>query len=132
MVETNKIDVEFVQKQFPGLAANWVFFDNAGGSQILKGAVDRITEFLFERNVQTGGSYAISQSAASGLMEGRMAAQALVNASRPEEIVFGPSSTMLMQSLAAAMRGQLSSGDEIVVSTADHESRIGCANMESR
>ncbi|MFT6302977.1 MAG: cysteine desulfurase family protein (TIGR01976 family) [Granulosicoccus sp.] len=125
MVETNKIDVEFVQKQFPGLAANWVFFDNAGGSQILKGAVDRITEFLFERNVQTGGSYAISQSAASGLMEGRMAAQALVNASRPEEIVFGPSSTMLMQSLAAAMRGQLSSGDEIVVSTADHESNIG-------
>ena len=26
----------WVQAQFPGLASDWVFFDNAGGSQIVQ------------------------------------------------------------------------------------------------
>lgn len=121
----DKLDMGFVHSHFPGLSAPWVFFDNAGGSQIVKGAVDRISEFLIERNVQIGGSYAVSQAAAEALMQGRQAAQVLVNAARPEEIVFGGSTTSLMQVLAAAMRSQFAPGDEIVVSRADHESNIG-------
>lgn len=122
---TDRLDMDFVRAQFPGLAAPWVFFDNAGGSQTLRGVGDRIVEFLFERNVQIGGSYAVSQAAAEALMAGRRAGQTLVGAARPEEIVFGPSTTVLLQWLAAAMRGQLRPGDEIVVSTGDHESNIG-------
>lgn len=119
------LDLGHVRSQFPGLHRGWTLFDNAGGSQILKGAVDRMTEFLFERNVQIGGSYAVSQAAAEALREARAAAQVLVNAARPEEIVFGPSTTVLLQNLARAMRGQLRPGDEIIVTTADHESNIG-------
>lgn len=122
---TDRLDMDFVQAQFPGLALPWVFFDNAGGSQTLKGAVDKITEFLFERNVQIGGSYAVSQAAAEALMAGRRAGQTLMNAARPEEIVFGPNTTVLLQWLAAAMRHQFAPGDEIVVCVADHESNIG-------
>ncbi|WP_238987553.1 cysteine desulfurase-like protein [Roseovarius dicentrarchi] len=121
----SKIDPEFVGAHFPALNKDWVFCDNAGGSQIVKGAVDKISEFLLEKNVQIGGSYAVSQAAAAALMEGRKAAQTLVNAARPEEIVFGPSTTALMQTLAGAMRSQLSPGDEIIVTLADHESNIG-------
>jgi selenocysteine lyase/cysteine desulfurase len=29
-------DLDFVRSQFPGLSHGWTFFDNAGGSQILK------------------------------------------------------------------------------------------------
>lgn len=119
------IDMDYVQSQFPALGGDWVFFDNAGGSQIVKGAVDRISEFLIEKNVQIGGSYAVSQAAADALMQGRKAIQTLVNAARPEEIVFGPSTTGLMQTLASAMRSQLRPGDEIVLTVADHESNIG-------
>ena len=122
---TTPLDMDFVQSQFPGLRNDWVFFDNAGGSQTVKGAVERITEFLFERNVQIGGSYAVSQSAAEALRMGREAGRTLVNAERPEEIVFGPSTTVLMQTLAAAMRSQFQPGDEIIVTLADHESNIG-------
>lgn len=121
----DRLDMALVHSHFPGLAQPWVFFDNAGGSQTLRGAVDRITEFLFERNVQIGGSYAVSQAAAEALMAGRRAAQTLMNAARPEEIVFGPSTTVLLQWLAASMRRQFAPGDEIVVCTADHESNIG-------
>ncbi|RVV96580.1 cysteine desulfurase-like protein [Mesobaculum littorinae] len=119
------LDLDYVHSQFPGLRDDWVYFDNAGGSQTVRGAIDRITEFLIHRNVQIGGSYPTSRAAADALMEGRKAVQDLVGAARPEEIVFGHSTTVLMQTLAAAMRSQFAPGDEIVVSTADHESNIG-------
>lgn len=119
------LDLDYVRSQFPGLARGWTFFDNAGGSQILKGALERINTFLIEKNVQIGGSYEVSRAAAAALYEARTAAMHLVNARRPEEIVFGPSTTGLMQNLARAMQSQLSPGDEIIVTVADHESNIG-------
>ncbi|RYE65899.1 MAG: cysteine desulfurase-like protein [Rhizobiaceae bacterium] len=119
------LDLDYVRSQFPGLARGWTLFDNAGGSQILKGAVERINTFLIEKNVQIGGSYAVSQAAAAALYESRTAAMNLVNASRPEEIVFGASTTQLLQNLARAMQSQLSPGDEIIVTVSDHESNIG-------
>lgn len=119
------LNLDFVRSQFPGLDRGWTFFDNAGGSQILKGALERINSFLIEKNVQIGGSYEVSQAAASALYEARTAAMHLVNARRPEEIVFGSSTTALIQNLARAMQSQLSSGDEIIVTVADHESNIG-------
>ena len=54
------LDLTHVRSQFPGLSRGWTLFDNAGGSQILRGAVERMTEFLFDKNVQIGGSYDIS------------------------------------------------------------------------
>lgn len=125
MTTSSPLDLDFVRSQFPGLARGWTFFDNAGGSQILKGAVDRINTFLFEKNVQIGGSYQVSQDAAAALWEARESAMQLVNARRPEEIVFGNSTTALLQNLARAMTSQLSPGDEIVVTVSDHESNIG-------
>ncbi len=125
MTTTSPLDLDYVRSQFPGLSRGWTYFDNAGGSQILKGALERINTFLIEKNVQIGGSYEVSQSAASALHEARTAAMHLVNASRPEEIVFGSSTTALLQNLARAMQSQLSVGDEIIVTVSDHESNIG-------
>ncbi len=121
----DQIDQTFVHSHFPGLKSDWVFFDNAGGSQTLQGAIDKITEFLTHRDVQIGGSYDVSLAAAEALMDGRKAIQTLVNAARPEETVFGHSTTALVQILANAMRSQFEPGDEIIISIADHESNIG-------
>ncbi|WP_029619543.1 cysteine desulfurase-like protein [Pseudorhizobium marinum] len=125
MATNSPLNLDFVRSQFPGLNRGWTLFDNAGGSQILQGALDRINTFLIEKNVQIGGSYEVSQAAASALYEARTAAMHLVNARRPEEIVFGNSTTALLQNLARAMHSQLSPGDEIIVTVADHESNIG-------
>ncbi|MGV8955271.1 MAG: aminotransferase class V-fold PLP-dependent enzyme [Cypionkella sp.] len=119
------LDLTHVRSNFPGLARGWTLFDNAGGSQILQGAVGLMTEFLLQKNVQIGGSYDISLAAAAALRDGRDACATLMNAARPEEIIFGPSTTVLLQNLARAMRSQLQAGDEIIVSQADHESNIG-------
>ncbi|MBB3945176.1 cysteine desulfurase family protein (TIGR01976 family) [Rhizobium skierniewicense] len=125
MTTPSPLDMDYVRSQFPGLSRGWTYFDNAGGSQILKSALERITTFLIETNVQIGGSYEVSQNAAKALYEARTAAMHLVNASRPEEIVFGSSTTSLLQNLARTMQSQLSTGDEIIVTVSDHESNIG-------
>ena len=125
MLTNAPLDIAYVRDQFPALKSDWAFFDNAGGSQILRIAVDRMNTFLFEKNVQIGGSYEVSQAAAAALLDARKAGQLLVNAHRPEEIVFGHSTTVLVQNLVEAMHRQLKPGDEVIVTNGDHESNIG-------
>ncbi|MFD1694337.1 cysteine desulfurase-like protein [Roseibium aestuarii] len=125
MSQTSALDLAYARSQFPGLDRGWTFFDNAGGSQIVAPALARINTFLIEKNVQIGGTYDVSRDAAAALYEARVAGKDLVNASRPEEIVFGSSTTVLLQNLAKAMQSQLQPGDEIIVSSGDHESNIG-------
>lgn len=119
------LEMDFVREQFPGLHNGWTLFDNAGGTQVLSRSVDRLNDFLFNTNVQTGGSYDLSVKAAAALLAGREAMMKLVNADRPEEIVFAPSTTVALQNLARSMRGQFKAGDEIIVTVSDHESNIG-------
>ncbi|WP_033067335.1 cysteine desulfurase-like protein [Thalassospira australica] len=125
MATQRTLDMDYVHSQFPALSHGWTFFDNAGGSQILARAVERMNSFLYDRNVQIGGSYEVSQKAAEALMDARKAAAQWVNATRPEEIIFGASTTVLLQNLARAMVSQFADGDEIVVTIGDHESNIG-------
>ena len=46
------LDIDFVRSQFPALDNEWAFMDNAGGTQILKGCVDKINEYYYSNNVQ--------------------------------------------------------------------------------
>jgi len=117
--------MKYVRDQFPGLKSEWTFMDNAGGSQILKGCVDNITEYYFNNNVQLGGSYEVSQNAAKAYQNGRDNIATLFNAARSDEIVFGPSTTVLLQFLSKAMASQFRPGDEVIVTISDHESNIG-------
>lgn len=119
------LDLAFVRSQFPALADGFAYFDNAGGSLVLRSVADRISEYLLTTSVQTGASYEHSRRASERLMEARAKIALLVGASRPEEIVLGPSTTVLAQFLARAMEGSLEPGDEIVVTNFDHESNIG-------
>jgi cysteine desulfurase family protein (TIGR01976 family) len=119
------LDLPFVRAQFPSLADDWAFLDNAGGSQALGRVIDRIADYLRTTNVQLGASYAISERASGRMQEAQQRMAVFVNASRPEEVVMGPTSTLLVQLLARAMAHQFSPGDEVVVTRADHESNIG-------
>lgn len=125
MSKNPALDIDFVREQFPGLQQGWTLFDNAGGTQILSRSVERMNEFLFKMNVQTGGSYELSLKAAAAMHEGREAMMHFVNAARPEEIAFAASTTVALQNLARSMRSQIQPGDEIIVTVSDHESNIG-------
>jgi cysteine desulfurase family protein (TIGR01976 family) len=122
------LDLGFARSQFPALSDDpdaWTYLDNAGGSQVLGTVADRVREYLLTSSVQTGASYGVSALAAERLYAGQSAIAELINAARPEEIVFGASSTVMIQTLARAIAPKLSPGDEVVVSMIDHEANIG-------
>ena len=122
------LDLAFARAQFPALSDDpdaWVYLDNAGGSQVLGSVADRIREYLLTSSVQLGASYGVSALAAERFYAGQSAIAEFVNAARPEEIVFGSSSTVMIQTLARALAPTLSPGDEVVVSMMDHEANIG-------
>jgi len=128
MTTSMPLDLAFARSQFPALSADedaWIYLDNAGGSQVLGTVADRIRDYLLTSSVQTGASYGVSTLASERLYAGQSAVAELINATRPEEIVFGPSSTVMIQTLARAITPALSPGDEVVVSMIDHEANIG-------
>ena len=119
------LDIEFVRSQFPALETGWAFFDNAGGSQVLRPVAERVAEYMLTTSVQTGASYGPSVKASELLAQARDRIATFVGAARPEEVFFGPSTTVLVRFLATAMASQLTAGDEIIVTNFDHESNIG-------
>ncbi|RYC31069.1 cysteine desulfurase-like protein [Lichenibacterium minor] len=119
------LDIDHVRRQFPALADGFGYLDNAGGSLVLERVADRVRDYLLTTSVQTGASYPQSRRAVERLAEARARIALLLNAGRLEEIVLGPSTTVMFQFLARAMEGRLRPGDEIVVTDFDHESNIG-------
>jgi len=125
MPSAARLDLDRVRQEFPALASGFVFLDNAGGSQTLRGVAERVTDYLLHTNVQLGASYAVSQTSTARVHDAASAAAAYVGAADAREVVLGPSTTQLVDNLALAMEGTLSPGDEIVVTNADHHANIG-------
>ncbi len=126
-----ELNIDFVRQQFPSLAGDWIFFDNAGGSQIVKAVLARINEYLLTSNVQLGASYELSQLGGERLAQAHQAMATLINAGDASEIIMGPSTTMLLRNLSICLGQTLAAGDEIIVTNCDHEANIGCwVNLE--
>lgn len=122
----NLLQTDYVRQQFPALAGDWIFFDNAGGSQTLQRVVDRISEFLLTSDVQLGASYEVSQLAGERVAKGAQAIATLINAADPSEVVMGSSTSLLMRILSLCLGQTFSPGDEVIVTNCDHEANIGC------
>ncbi|KAK8114498.1 aminotransferase class-V [Apiospora kogelbergensis] len=116
-----QFDVSAARSKFPALSQDQVFFDNAGGSQTLGTVVDSIHKYLTNNNVQLGATYRVGQLATARYNDGFAAAAKYVNA-QEDEIVFGSSTTQLYRNLSYAL--EFNEGDEIVVSSIDHEANI--------
>lgn len=123
-----QLDINYVIKKFPALNQDFIFMDNAGGSQILKNVTDRLTEYLYSCNVQLGASYRVSEIAGEKLEETTTRIARYMNASRPEEVVAGPSTSMLLRILSICISKQWEKGDEVIVTNSDHEANVSCWN----
>ena len=122
MSETT-LDIAHVRSAFPALKdSNYIFADNAGGSQCLGGVVEKISDYLLRTNVQLGADYSVSVKSTNRVAEGVEAVKELFNATSADEISLGSSSTMLVENLARAIDGDILDGEEIIV-TGEHEGR---------
>jgi cysteine desulfurase family protein (TIGR01976 family) len=119
------LNTDYVRKHFPSLEGDWVFLDNAGGSQTVQPVVDRITDYYRTSDVQLGATYEPSRVAGARVDEAVGAMAEFVNAADPSEIVMGSSTTALLRTLANSLGRTLSPGDEVIVTNCDHEANIG-------
>lgn len=119
------LNLDQIRAEFPALAGDTVFLDNAGGSQVLKRVADRVRDYLLTSSVQLGASYAASQRAGEKVLAARRAVAELINAPHDDEVVMGGATTALMFILTQALLPGVRPGDEIIVTNSDHEANIG-------
>jgi cysteine desulfurase family protein (TIGR01976 family) len=100
-----------------------VFFDNPGGTQVPTTVIDAITAYLTRANANRGGAFATSRRTDAIFHEARSGMADFLNAD-PDEIIFGNNMTTLTFSISRAIGRVLSPGDEILVTTLDHDANI--------
>src|SRR6201991_3317115 len=91
----NSFPVDEIRAMFPAIqkAGDFIFLDNAGGSQVPQAVVDAVANHLVDFNVQRMAKYQHSQGVDRNIEEARESVSLLVNAYRPEEISFGQNAT---------------------------------------
>jgi cysteine desulfurase family protein (TIGR01976 family) len=119
-----KLDLDFVRKQYPASRWNNPFFENAGGAFVPQSVIRRITDYMTDAQVQTGYSFAESVDATERVSRSQTLMAELIGAEK-EEVILGPSTSMNVYVLAQALRPLFKPGDEIIVSTLNHESNSG-------
>ena len=120
------MDIAFVRQKFPGLRDDFIFMDNAGGSQVLGGVIGRTADYLKNYYVQLGATYEISSKASLKLHESLHSISSFINAKDTKEIIVGPTTTMLLRILSICISRQWKQGDEVIVSNSDHEANVSC------
>ncbi len=125
---TSAVDVVWVRAQFPSLSQTVdghpaVFLDGPGGTQVPQRVIDAISGYLSRHNANTGGAYATSRYTEAMIAEARAAMADFLHCDS-DEIVFGPNMTTLTYAMSRAMGQELNPGDEIVVTTLDHDANV--------
>lgn len=118
------MNLDLIRAQFPALKRDAIFLDNPGGTQIVQAALDRMLSYLELHNANHGGAFATSRESDALVDEARAAAAALLNAERPEEIVFGANMTSLTFHMSRSLAHWLEPGDAVVVTRLDHDANI--------
>ena len=117
-------NLDEIRAHFPALAADTIYFDNPGGTQVAREVLQRIDHYLRSTNANHGGAFRTSRESDATVAEARQAVANFLNAARPEEIVFGPNMTTLTFSISRSVARTLRPGDEIVVTRLDHDGNV--------
>jgi cysteine desulfurase family protein (TIGR01976 family) len=118
------LDIDTIRKQFPALDRQAIFFDNPGGTQIAKPALDRMVDYLIKSNANQSGAFITSMESDAILEEARRALVDFFNANRSEEIVFGANMTSLTFQFSRSLARTWKTADSIVVTRLDHDANI--------
>src|SRR5512135_2060412 len=124
MGEEMPLDPAIIRQQFPSLERPDVFFDNPGGTQIARQSLERIQHYLLNCNANHEGAFPTSKQSDEILHEAHVAMADFLNASSPDEIIFGNNMTTLTLHISRSLARTLQAGDEIVVTRLDHDANI--------
>ncbi len=122
------LDVAAIRRQFPALQEPFngqpaIFFDNPGGTQVVRPVIDAMVDYLTRRNANTHGLFETSRRTDDVIASARQAAADLLGAT-PQEIVFGNNMTSLTFHLSRSLTRALRPGDEVIVTRLDHDANV--------
>jgi cysteine desulfurase family protein (TIGR01976 family) len=117
------IDVERVRSRFSSLQDGFAFMDAPGGSQVPDEVGDAIARALREASANLGAGYATSFRVKE-ILETAEANAASFLGCDPHEITFGANMTSLDFTLSRTAGRDFAPGDEILVSSADHDGGV--------
>ena len=118
------LDMNAIRAQFPALKRDAIYLDNPAGTQVARGVIDRMRDYLVEHNANHEGAFATSRESDALVEQARMAAADFLNAPEPHEIVFGPNMTSLTFNLSRSLARTFNPGDTVVVTRLDHDANI--------
>jgi cysteine desulfurase family protein (TIGR01976 family) len=128
VASTAKKSTEEIRRCFPALARTHngypvAYFDGPGGTQVPRGVVEVMDDYLYHHNANTHWAYPTSEETDATIDSARNVLADFLNAS-PTEIVFGANMTTLTFHLARALGRGYEAEDEIVVTELDHHANI--------
>jgi len=118
------------RRDFPALgvahgAANMVFLDGPGGSQVPTAVIDAIGYVYRTCNVNTHGNFPPSREIDRRMAVARETLAVFLGAPDPACISFGQNMTTLNFALSTALGRTLAPGDEVLITELDHEANRG-------
>jgi cysteine desulfurase family protein (TIGR01976 family) len=122
-------DVDALRREFPALAREQdggpvVFLDGPGGTQVPQRVIDAVAGYLRDTNANSGGAFATSEASDAMADEAHAAVADFLGAASPAEIKFGYNMSTLTFHIGRSIGATLGPGDEIVVTTLDHEANV--------
>jgi cysteine desulfurase family protein (TIGR01976 family) len=112
-----------VRERFSSLRDGFAFLDAPGGSQVPDEVGDAIARALREASANLGAGYATSLRVKEILEQAEARAARFLGCD-PNEITFGPNMTSLDFTLSRTVGRGFQAGDEILVSSADHDGGV--------
>lgn len=114
---------ESIRSDFPALAHGYAFFDAPGGTQVPSVVAERMAAALVAPTSYRNPVSPTGQNADEAVLSFRSAIADLLGAS-PDGVVHGRSSTQLALEFARTLSKQWLPGDNIVLSTLEHNSNV--------
>ena len=121
--------IEAVRAQFPSLARTdeglrRIYLDNAAGTQVPRQTIDRIVDFFYRFNSNTGVFNPTSVEVDALYDEAVHAMADFLGTPDSGEVLIGANMTTLTYQLSRSLGHQFQPGDEIIISRMEHEGNV--------
>lgn len=126
--QSKPLDTAWVRAQFPSLQLEVsghpaAFLDGPAGTQVPRQVMDAVQNYYLNANANTCGAFATSRSTDQIIAAARAAMADFFHCDK-DEVVFGQNMTTITFALARAIGRELRPGDEVVVTTLDHDANV--------
>jgi len=130
MIDANAIaqQLVWIREQFPALqmqveGAPAIFLDGPGGTQVPQRVIEAMADYLARSNSNTHGAFVTSRRTDATIAAAHSAIADLLGCDQ-DEVVFGSNMTTLTFAMSRAIGRELVPGDEVVVTTLDHDANV--------